>query len=257
MLGRTLMQPAEVVSFGHKVVGWLAPLVRCRERLRAAGEAALQLQLGGAVGTLAALGDKGPAVARRVGERLGLPVPAGAWHAQRDAWVALGCERRRALRRARQDRPRPGAAGAGRGRRGRRGAPGRAAAPPRRCRTSAIRWRRWSRSPRRRARRTRPRRCSRRCRRRTSAASATGRPSWPSLAVALHGGARRGPRPGRCLRRRPRRRRRADARQHRCPSAGDRRRRRAATSKRPRAVPARPPEAQLAALEPSTRKPAP
>ena len=91
MLGRTLMQSAEVVSFGHEVVGWLAPLVRCRERLRAAGAAALQLQLGGAVGTLAALGDKGPAVARRVGERLGLPVPAGAWHAQRDAWVALGC----------------------------------------------------------------------------------------------------------------------------------------------------------------------
>jgi len=91
MLGRTLMQSAEVVSFGHEVIGWLAPLVRCRARLRAAREAALQLQLGGAVGTLAALGDKGPAVARRVGERLGLAVPAGAWHAQRDAWVALGC----------------------------------------------------------------------------------------------------------------------------------------------------------------------
>ena len=30
-------------------------------------------------------------VARRVGEKLGLAVPAGAWHAQRDAWVALGC----------------------------------------------------------------------------------------------------------------------------------------------------------------------
>jgi 3-carboxy-cis,cis-muconate cycloisomerase len=91
MLGRTLMQSAEVASFGHEVVGWLVPLARSRERLRQAGEAALQLQLGGAVGTLGALGDKGPAVARRVGEKLGLPVPAGAWHAQRDAWVALGC----------------------------------------------------------------------------------------------------------------------------------------------------------------------
>ena len=91
MLGRTLLQAAEVVSFGHEVVGWLVPLARSRERLRRAGEAALQLQLGGAVGTLAALGEKGPAVARRVGAKLGLPVPAGAWHAQRDAWVALGC----------------------------------------------------------------------------------------------------------------------------------------------------------------------
>ena len=91
MLGRTLLQSAEVASFGHEVVGWLVPLARSRERLRQAADAALQLQLGGAVGTLAALGDKGPAVARRVGEKLGLPVPAGAWHAQRDAWVALGC----------------------------------------------------------------------------------------------------------------------------------------------------------------------
>ena len=59
MLGRTLMQPAQVISFGFKVVAWVAPLVRARERLRAAARAALQLQLGGAVGTLAALGDKG------------------------------------------------------------------------------------------------------------------------------------------------------------------------------------------------------
>src|SRR4029450_6566123 len=73
------------------VTAWLAPLVRSRERLREDGRAALQLQFGGAVGTLAALGDRGPAVARRLGERLGLAVPAGAWHTQRDAWVTLGC----------------------------------------------------------------------------------------------------------------------------------------------------------------------
>ena len=91
MLGRTLLQAAEVVSFGHAVSAWLAPLVRSRERLRRDARAALQLQFGGAVGTLAALGDCGPAVARRLGERLGLAVPAGAWHTQRDAWVTLGC----------------------------------------------------------------------------------------------------------------------------------------------------------------------
>ena len=91
MLGRTLLQPAEVVSFGHEVASWVAPLVRMRERLRQSARAALQLQFGGAVGTLAGLGDKGPAVARRLGERLGLAVPAGAWHTQRDSWVTLGC----------------------------------------------------------------------------------------------------------------------------------------------------------------------
>ena len=91
MLARTLMQPAQVASFGLEVAGWVAPLVRTRERLRQAARAALQLQLGGAVGTLALLGDKGRLVARRVGDRLGLAVPAGAWHAQRDDWVSLGC----------------------------------------------------------------------------------------------------------------------------------------------------------------------
>ena len=91
-LARTLMQPAQVISFGFKVVSWLAPLVRARGRLASAAAAALQLQLGGAVGTLAGLDEKGAAVAARVGAHLGLPVPAGAWHVQRDSWVGLGCE---------------------------------------------------------------------------------------------------------------------------------------------------------------------
>jgi 3-carboxy-cis,cis-muconate cycloisomerase len=91
-LARTLLQPAQVVSFGFKVVAWAAPLVRARARLRRAASEGLQLQLGGAVGTLATLGASGPAVARRMGEALGLGVPAAAWHTQRDTWVALGCE---------------------------------------------------------------------------------------------------------------------------------------------------------------------
>jgi 3-carboxy-cis,cis-muconate cycloisomerase len=92
MLARTLMQPAQVVSFGFKLLAWLAPLVRTRERLRQSARRAIQLQFGGAVGNLAVLGERGPAVARRVGELLGLPVPDGAWHTQRDEWVSLGCE---------------------------------------------------------------------------------------------------------------------------------------------------------------------
>jgi 3-carboxy-cis,cis-muconate cycloisomerase len=91
MLARTLLQPAQVISFSFKIVAWVAPLLRARGRLARAGDAALRLQFGGAVGTLAALGDKGPAVARRLAERLSLPL-AGAWHVQRDDWVALACE---------------------------------------------------------------------------------------------------------------------------------------------------------------------
>ncbi len=92
VLARTLMQPASVVSFGFKVCVWLQPLVRAQQRLQAARGRALQLQLGGAVGTLSAMGDRGPAVARRMASALQLPEPHGAWHTQRDDWVALGCE---------------------------------------------------------------------------------------------------------------------------------------------------------------------
>src|SRR6266513_4850747 len=42
------------------------------------------LELGGAVGTLAGFGPRGEAVQRRTLERLGLGVPPIAWHASRD-----------------------------------------------------------------------------------------------------------------------------------------------------------------------------
>jgi 3-carboxy-cis,cis-muconate cycloisomerase len=92
VLARTLLQPAQVTGFGFKVAGWLAPLVRARARLRAAAADALQLQLGGAVGTLAVMGERGPAVAHRMAQALGLATPSAAWHTQRDEWVRLGLE---------------------------------------------------------------------------------------------------------------------------------------------------------------------
>ncbi|SFI13362.1 3-carboxy-cis,cis-muconate cycloisomerase [Collimonas sp. OK307] len=92
VLARTLMQPAQVTSFGFKLTGWLAPLVRSRTRLLECAARALQLQLGGAVGTLAVMGEQGPAVANRVATTLGLKVADAAWHTQRDEWVRLGLE---------------------------------------------------------------------------------------------------------------------------------------------------------------------
>ena len=92
MLGRTLMQPAQVISFGFKLAAWIAPLVRVQARLRAAGAAALQLQLGGAVGTRAAMGEHGAAVVAHMARSLQLREPAAAWHTQRDEIVALACE---------------------------------------------------------------------------------------------------------------------------------------------------------------------
>jgi 3-carboxy-cis,cis-muconate cycloisomerase len=92
VLARTLMQPAQVTSFGFKAALWAAPLVRARAQLKSAAARALQLQLGGAVGTRAVLGEQGAAVARRMAEELGLGCPAVAWHTQRDDWVRLGLE---------------------------------------------------------------------------------------------------------------------------------------------------------------------
>ncbi|QHJ00635.1 3-carboxy-cis,cis-muconate cycloisomerase [Xylophilus rhododendri] len=92
VLARTLMQPASVTSLGLKAANWAAPLVRSLASLGAAADRALQLQLGGAVGTLAQMQGQGPAVAKRMAASLGLTEPHGAWHTQRDLWVLLGCE---------------------------------------------------------------------------------------------------------------------------------------------------------------------
>lgn len=92
VLARTLMQPAQVSSFGFKVAGWLAPLVRARGRLRECAARALQLQLGGAVGTLSVMGEQGAQVAAHMAASLGLKLADAAWHTQRDEWVRLGLE---------------------------------------------------------------------------------------------------------------------------------------------------------------------
>ena len=92
MLARTLTQPASVTSFGLKCVGWAAPLVRSLARLRQVAPKALQLQLGGAVGTLATMNGKGEQISRLMADDLKLSRPVASWHTQRDEWVALGCE---------------------------------------------------------------------------------------------------------------------------------------------------------------------
>lgn len=92
MLARTLMQPAQVTSLRFKVLGWLAPLLRCARALRQRADEAVLLQFGGLVGTQAALGDQADAVARELARELGLRLPATPWQTQRDRWVRLGAE---------------------------------------------------------------------------------------------------------------------------------------------------------------------
>jgi 3-carboxy-cis,cis-muconate cycloisomerase len=84
MAGRTLMQHALPTTFGAKVAGWLDAINRHRERFAETRIRVLVVQFGGAVGTLAALGDKGLQVAEALAAELHLALPALPWHTQRD-----------------------------------------------------------------------------------------------------------------------------------------------------------------------------
>jgi len=88
-LGRTLLQPAELVTFGLRAANWLLGIDAAHARLGREHRAASQLELGGAVGSMSALGDAGPAVREALAERLGLAV-APAWHSRRDSIAGLG-----------------------------------------------------------------------------------------------------------------------------------------------------------------------
>lgn len=95
MAGRTHAQQALPITFGFKVAGWMAPLLRDLHRLGALKERLLVVQLGGAVGTLAALGNEGVRVVEGLARELGLGTPLIPWHTARDnlaelaGWLSL------------------------------------------------------------------------------------------------------------------------------------------------------------------------
>jgi 3-carboxy-cis,cis-muconate cycloisomerase len=86
-IGRTLLIAAQPITVGARAAGWMLGVDAARARL--ARERLDQLQLGGAVGTLAALGPAGPAVRAALAGKLGL-ADGPAWHARRDAVAGLG-----------------------------------------------------------------------------------------------------------------------------------------------------------------------
>jgi 3-carboxy-cis,cis-muconate cycloisomerase len=88
-LGRTLLQPAGLVTFGMRAANWLLGIDAAQARLVHEHHAAARIQLGGAVGSLSALGAVGPVVREVVAERLGLSA-APAWHSRRDGIAGLG-----------------------------------------------------------------------------------------------------------------------------------------------------------------------
>ena len=87
MAGRTLLQQAVPITFGLKAAGWLVSVLDARRRLRSVP---LAVELGGAAGTLASLGDRGLDVLALLAERLELEQPTLPWHASRARVAELG-----------------------------------------------------------------------------------------------------------------------------------------------------------------------
>ena len=91
MAGRTWLQQATPITFGLKAAGWADALGRTRRQVEAALHRTCVLQLGGAAGTLAALGTRGLAVTDALAARLDLRAAATPWHAHRDRFAQLAC----------------------------------------------------------------------------------------------------------------------------------------------------------------------
>ena len=88
-VGRTGLQHTLPITFGLKVAGWLDGMLRHQQRLHNLRPQLLVLQLGGAAGTLASLGDNALAVAESMAAALDLTLPDLPWHSQRDRFAEL------------------------------------------------------------------------------------------------------------------------------------------------------------------------
>ncbi|TCO46668.1 class-II fumarase/aspartase family protein [Actinocrispum wychmicini] len=84
MIGRTLGQQASPVTFGLKCAGWATALYRAVHNVR---RVRLDAQLGGAVGTLAMIGDT--KVSEWFAVKVGLTEPVIPWHTDRTRLAEL------------------------------------------------------------------------------------------------------------------------------------------------------------------------
>jgi 3-carboxy-cis,cis-muconate cycloisomerase len=91
MAGRSNLQQAVPLTFGFKMAALLAAMQRHRERLAQLRPRVLVGEFGGAVGTLASLGDSGLAVQAALMQELRLGQPEIAWHTVRDRIGEVAC----------------------------------------------------------------------------------------------------------------------------------------------------------------------
>ncbi len=90
MAGRTLLQQAVPTTFGLKAAGWLVAVLDARALLADVRRQGLAAQLGGAAGTLSALGDRGIEIAELYAHELDLPAATVPWHTNRVRIATLG-----------------------------------------------------------------------------------------------------------------------------------------------------------------------
>jgi 3-carboxy-cis,cis-muconate cycloisomerase len=90
MAGRTLLQQARPITFGLKASGWLIGVLDASSRLHDIHDDGLAVQLGGASGTLDALGTRGLEVMQALAVELELQEPTLSWHSNRTRVAELG-----------------------------------------------------------------------------------------------------------------------------------------------------------------------
>ncbi len=89
MAARSYGQAATPTSFGAVAAGWGRPLLAARAGLDALRARVLAVSLGGAAGTLSAMGGQGAALRAELAQALDLADPGGPWHSERDRILAL------------------------------------------------------------------------------------------------------------------------------------------------------------------------
>jgi 3-carboxy-cis,cis-muconate cycloisomerase len=89
-VGRTYGQQAAPLTFGYKAAIWCLGIAETGGRLPRLRQRVLTASLGGPVGTLASLRDKGPAVADAYAAELGLGAAAAPWHVLRARMTDTG-----------------------------------------------------------------------------------------------------------------------------------------------------------------------
>lgn len=87
IMGRTRMQQALPITVSSRLNNWSSPLIAHLKALDVLQPQLLQIQYGGAVGTLEKLGAQGQVIKQKLAETLGLQHQTACWHTDRHTIV--------------------------------------------------------------------------------------------------------------------------------------------------------------------------